>query len=517
MKRGHLLWFAAVAYGALLVFGSLSGFPSESPTGAAMPYLSDKPIGEDGYYMLTIAWQLGNGHGLSYNSDGVTTGIQPLSTFLYAGVAWLVQAAGGDRWTFARAMLGVGIFEWLLVALVIVRLTRRWQPAEVGGVAPDSLAVVLALANYTLFRICTYGLETPIYLALAGWFVLRSSVPPSSLRNGLMLGAIAGMTTLARIDFVVPLTVFLAVEVWRARLRWPTAAAVVAAAGAVAAPWFAFVFAATGSPIPSSGHAQMGWVMDPAVAVQRVREMSLAVAQHLSPWLHLAAPVELLGALSPTLAGWVVALGAGVAGAWVMRHGWHARESHRSESLRSWWPSLTVLVLVYVVAFRPTFFYLRYTAPLLLFTLPLLAIGLARLLSHRRWYSAVQVAAIASFSIVAWLTLHSGRLGNPHSIPAGYVHRLLPPPAVVGAFQSGTIGYFNPNVVNLDGKVNAAVLSAQRTGTFADYVRQRGITHVVDWDTYLVTAPFDAWPECDTGRFGSSTCKKSGTPPAAVR
>ena len=38
-----------------------------------MPYVSDKIIGEDGYYMLTVAWNLAQGHGISYNFGEQTT------------------------------------------------------------------------------------------------------------------------------------------------------------------------------------------------------------------------------------------------------------------------------------------------------------------------------------------------------------------------------------------------------------------------------------------------------------
>ena len=35
-----------------------------------------------------------------------------LATFLYAGIAWAVQSAGGDRWVLVRAviLLNVGLF-----------------------------------------------------------------------------------------------------------------------------------------------------------------------------------------------------------------------------------------------------------------------------------------------------------------------------------------------------------------------------------------------------------------------
>ena len=36
------------------------GFPKDMQSGLRFPYLADKPVGEDGYYMLTVAWNMSN-------------------------------------------------------------------------------------------------------------------------------------------------------------------------------------------------------------------------------------------------------------------------------------------------------------------------------------------------------------------------------------------------------------------------------------------------------------------------
>jgi hypothetical protein len=72
-----------VSYSLLLSMGSIADFPSAMKSDSFFPYLSDKPIGEDGFYMLTVAWNLALGKGISYNMGIATTGIQPLSTFIF--------------------------------------------------------------------------------------------------------------------------------------------------------------------------------------------------------------------------------------------------------------------------------------------------------------------------------------------------------------------------------------------------------------------------------------------------
>src|SRR5215216_2469295 len=102
VSRRLLFGVSAIVFSyvlALAVF-SHSGFPDSLHHRGWMPYLADKPLGEDAYYMITIGWNLGAGQGMSYGGQP-TTGTQPLMTLLYGGLATIVRAAGGDRWTFA--------------------------------------------------------------------------------------------------------------------------------------------------------------------------------------------------------------------------------------------------------------------------------------------------------------------------------------------------------------------------------------------------------------------------------
>jgi len=64
------------------------------------------------------------------------------------------------------------------------------------------------------------------------------------------------------------------------------------------------------------------------------------------------------------------------------------------------------------------------------------------------------------------------------------VHETFPE-VHVGAFQSGVIGYFNPNVENLDGKLNAGALRAARTHTLGQFIDKEGINVLIDWPSYF--------------------------------
>ncbi len=76
-------------------------------------------------------------------------------------------------------------------------------------------------------------------------------------------------------------------------------------------------------------------------------------------------------------------------------------------------------------------------------------------------------------------------MGNNLTIAAGFIQKEFSPPLKVGSFQSGVIGYFNPNVVNLDGKVNSHALSYLKENEISRYIDQEGIDVLVDWPSYI--------------------------------
>src|SRR5262249_10835349 len=116
--------------------------------------------------------------------------------------------------------------------------------------------------------------------------------------------------------------------------------------------------------------------------------------------------------------------------------------------------------IVVVYAMSPAWWmYERYTAPVVILSVPALAAMIAATIGGR---GALIVASVSVFSLIAAVREQvRSPINNAYQNQLAIVARRVPDGTPVGALQSGTLGYFRDNVVNLDGKVNAAALRAR--------------------------------------------------------
>jgi hypothetical protein len=232
----------------------------------------------------------------------------------------------------------------------------------------------------------------------------------------------------------------------------------------------------SGSFMPSSGPAQ-ATLVDLGSAWGRGEAMTLSVAQNLAPWAPLSfGPLASALAVGALLALIVAAIRRETTAPYWRPGG--------ALVLTAWGAGLLALPLIYFAFFWAAHFYARYTAPIAVLSLVVSAAALARLPEAAR--RPLAVSAVAFFALVnawaAWDTHHRGEIGDGHSVAAGYVARHLPKDARVGAFQSGVVGFYNDNVINLDGKVNVGALAAIRAKRIEDYIDRERIDYVIDWE-----------------------------------
>jgi hypothetical protein len=487
--------FLFLIYGCSLVFKSHAGFAPSRHVDTRWPYLGDKPVGEDGFYMLTVADHLAQTHHLVYNQSMPATGIQPLSTFVFAGLAVITNHFGGNDFTLVRATLLFGLMLFILFAWQLAFFSASVAPPEMKRLV-FLLAFFLTLFDFTAFRLFEYGLESGVYLvAIAACMTVwcrMTSASRARWRDVLLFGLCCGIAGLARIDFGIVTAVLLSYLLLKkfASLLQILASGFVALL--VVAPWFAFVHSVTGGWLPSSGRAESALINSHSLA--RLGAAYVSFAAHIFPWSFAMANQP------PTR--WAVLLSFPPMLYLIVR----SRRSFPAllrflppGFFTAWLPAVIVLCCTYVVFFWAAHFYPRYFAPLLILAVPLLAMLFA---SQRPVQKApALLCGGLIFFFVLWdvSSLHTGHVGNGQFLAAGYIQNTFPT-ARVGSFQSGVIGYFDSNVENLDGKLNQGAGQAKFTHTLPQYVDEQKIDVLVDWPGYLASLPSwylqEQWHSC---------------------
>ncbi len=482
IQGGLLPWLQVASAAAVLIYlfcilaFSHTSFPESMRSSSHWPFLMDKPVGEDGYYMLTVAHNIAAKGRIIYNRNAVATGIQPLATFVFAGLDLLIRDKQGASIGLIRAVLLFGGLLFIVFAIQMSRIARRLSTPRFQALA-GALAFFLILFDFTLFRLFTYGLETGIYLVcLAACFsatLTIASAGNTSTKQAIWLGIAGGFAGEARIDFGIIFAIILTglmIRRWMSPLKLLLTGAV---ALIIVSPWFLYLHRVSGSWMPSSGPAESS----PLAAgnlMRRVSSMYPAVVGHLFPWVYGVQS-------SATMLAATICILAVVASLWSKRR---ANLLPLTDSIRAllllWAASFAVLIAIYLGIFDSSQFYYRYAAPIVIISVPLLAVALAQVEALRRHSVAFPGFLMLTFLGWAAISLHSGRIGNRQAVIAGYVLQNFPS-THVGAFQSGVVGYFNPNVENLDGKLNGPALAAAKRHQLPQYIDAEQIDVLVDW------------------------------------
>ncbi len=181
---------------------------------------------------------------------------------------------------------------------------------------------------------------------------------------------------------------------------------------------------------------------------------------------------------------------------------------------------VALLATFYVSSFGPWWFMERYLAPLLLLTIPWLATALELRRPSPRALAALAgvvllanvpvlaVLATGSASPPAWTARDSNLGAHPnlnHTSQLAWTRANVAPACTVGAYETGTLLYFRPNTVNLDGKVDHDALEARLAGRSPEYVDRRGIDVLVDIESgpaRALAGRQDGWRKVeDMGRY----------------
>ena len=468
----------AVLAGIGLAFAPAGELPRVLPT-------------EDGFYALAVARHVGLGQGITADGLVATNGFQPLWSFLCAP---LYALAGGDRIVGLRLTLLLGTVLWLLFAGMLAVYARDVARRHgLSGRVAATMAVVVALGSVSVYRLFHNGLETGLLLVLVCAAVLvldrlERWTPRRALAVGILLGAVAW----ARVDgaaFIMAVGVLaLAAALRRDRAAVVGRLAACALGGLLLVPWLAYGVHLDGHLIPSGGRAQ-------SLGQVHVAEMASATTRAIGDWilapafrptLHPGHRVDLLigiGAIAIFLAA--LALVAARARRLDVRLGTGAL-----------WLYLAFLVAYYTLGQGSWWFQDRYLAASLLVALPWLATAFEALLPARAVLPAAGLVAVFNLPLFgvliaaprrppAWAApaANTGTHPNLNWDQTRWTLRHVRPSCRVGARETGTLLYFRPNTVNLDGKVNPAALRAiatRRPGALSRYADRAHVDVLID-------------------------------------
>jgi hypothetical protein len=312
----------------------------------------------------------------------------------------------------------------------------------------------------------------------------------SSTTDAVVLGVVAGLTVLARIDAVFVLGLFALATWWladdrAAGFRRSVLMGVVAVA--VSGPWWVYNVLGFGSPVPTSGAAQQ----DVDLVLGRYDDLLGALAQPLLPWLAFPTrwvQYRVLALIPAALALFVW---------WRWLRGTVPAEDPADpvepEVRRRTDVFAAVLVAAalslgawYVVTSWAEHFYGRYLSLLVLPALYLWARFC--LLALRRWprLTSAGVATLALVGLLSTLSYWGGSLGDGNTYlqdQVALVERTVPDDEVVAAGQSGTLGFFRDDVLNLDGKVNTDAY--EQRDDIVGYLDEQQVEWLCDWQQYV--------------------------------
>ena len=197
-------------YNLVIAFGSLEGTPQKLTGNPPIPFLTEKPLTEDGYYMLTVAWNIAQGNGFYYNYGIKTTGVQPLAAIFYSVPAYLVQSFGGDKYDLARAVIILSALLQVLFAFLIYKLALAVSSNPDRGLY-FLISVCVVLLNFKVLLNFANGLETGLYLIHLSLFFLywmKQRETKLNIKHIAQIGVLSGLLLLCRFDSLVILFTF---------------------------------------------------------------------------------------------------------------------------------------------------------------------------------------------------------------------------------------------------------------------------------------------------------------------
>jgi hypothetical protein len=470
------------------------------------PYLLDKPLGEDAFYLILAASNFSEGKGLIGNFGEPITGIQPLIVFIYATIIKLLTGFGFQEIFFLRIITFFNSILIILFSFNLYKISSLFLSNE-NKKLNLILTLIFTLFSFHIYRMFLYGLETGLYLVFFSYFVYSflkiKNLNKFSILDAFKLGLIIGLTGLARIDFGVFYLCILIFSLINFKIDNFKNLIFSGAIGFVIVFfWLYYVFSVSGNFIPSSGSAQ-SLLINSENYTSRIIEMISSVAQNLFSIVYIfglninnflvtyfGINDTFLNKITVNLptSRFYLSLFSIISFFLIISIGNKDKILLYIKEFKEVLFSIIILILIYLIFFWPEHFYKRYSSIFLLFSIPLIVIIFCELIKKIKFQSEVllflNTLIVLLFFIFSYQSYFSGRISNLQVITASNVDSNKF--NKIGSFQSGVFGYVHRNVINLDGKANFEILSYIKNNNIDEYLRKnKDIDLIIDWPVYI--------------------------------
>jgi len=469
LKLSCLLFISFVL---ILSFKSNGGFPTSMNHGNFFPYIIDKPFIEDGFYMMTVAWNIAEGNGIKYNLNRPTTGIQPLVTFIQAGVAKLVLMFGGSKIDFLRVMIIFSALLLFLFSLVTSSIIQKLIPSLYSQI----IIILFVLFSFDLFEYFTNGLETGFYLLMIAVCINYSFqfLKNPNYKSAFIFGSLAGITALTRVDFLLPLFVYLLCLFISGRIRLSIFILILTIAVLFLLPWLIYVYSVSGSIYPSSVSNQTN-IVDSLTFGERLSYIRVSFLHHLTPFLYtnnlyISTAVTVLN---------------GIIFYYLIKRFkfFDTFDKPVFNNLLVWGFSFFLLGLTYFVYSNAPYFYIRYLTPFYLFIFLIAVCCLLFLLNKipGLYKKLILTSFVLFFFVQSYYYQFNGNLANHLTLRISFIKNNFNDSERIALFQSGVTGFFLDNVLNLDGKVDHIVRQYALNKNFEGFLDSMKVNIIIEW------------------------------------
>lgn len=483
----YLLLLVFIAYVIFLSFSSIAEFPSVKKSDSFLPYLADRPLTEDGFYSLKIAWNLGTGEGVTYNFNQPATGFQPLFVFVISFFAFLTSTFGGNKIDFLRIVILLSGFTAVIITYLFYVLIKKLEK----GIDTKILflvTILLVLFNFKLFLNLLNGLETGLYLLLMIISIIQTKRIVEGNKNIFQLilfGLILGLTILARNDFILIASIVILILNFSKSITFKDSIVIISILFLTILPWLMFIYSVQGSFIPTSAYVQTGFNSNELF--YRIEQFFYSIFTYYIPFLHAGQ--------TQSIVIYILAIALGVL---LYKYKLMVIKKYFGlQVIKIWFIAIIVISVVYLFFASQPYFFFRYLSVHLVIAIPFLALFITKQLSNRlhKFKIIMVFTLIAIFVLNAGYYFHYPKKVSGLALRPDFIDKNNLSEEKIGMAQSGISGYFFDNIINLDGKVNGAALSAIKKNKLYNYIMDEKITVLIEWKEWFDLLPSEKLTE----------------------